>query len=198
MEIFKISSGEITNKPLIQHVASKKKPIILSTGTPFLGEVEKAIGWINEIWNKLKISPKLTLLHCVSNYPANVEDSNLMAMSTMEVAFGLPVGYSDHSMGLDIPVAAVAMGATAIEKHFTLDRNMEGPDHKTSLEPDELEAMVRAVRNVEKALGGGIKRPTSCEDNMRYIVRKSLIAKRNIRKNDIFTAYQVFIYGGQT
>src|SRR4030067_1235066 len=145
MGIFKIPSGEITNKPLIQHIAGKNKPVILSTGMSYLGEVEKAINWILEVWNKLNNRPQLTLLHCVSNYPAAVEDVNLLAMKTMETAFGLPVGYSDHTMGIEIPLAAVAMGAKVIEKHFTLDRNMDGPDHKASLEPDKLKAMVKAI-----------------------------------------------------
>lgn len=118
MEIFKIPSGEITNKYLIKHVASKKKPILLSTGMSFIGEVEKAIGWINEIWNFLEEKPQLTLLHCVSNYPAKVEDVNLKAMETMKKAFLLPVGYSDHTMGIEVPIAAVALGAEVIEKTF--------------------------------------------------------------------------------
>ena len=184
MQIFKISSGEITNKPLLQHIASKKKPIILSTGMSFIGEVEKAIGWINEIWNKLNINPKLTLLHCVSDYPANVEDSNLAAMKTMEVAFRLTVGYSDHSCGLEIPIAAIALGAKVIEKHITLDRNMQGPDHMASVEPYELESMVNAIRNVEKAIGCGIKRPTISEVVTRDIVRKSIVAAKDIKKGE--------------
>src|SRR3989339_237504 len=142
MTIFKIPSGEITNKPLIQHIAGKKKPIILSTGMSYLGEVEKAISWINEIWEKSDRKPELTLLHCVSNYPAEVDDSNLLAIKTLEGAFGLPVGYSDHTLGIEIPIAAVALGAKVLEKHFTLDRNMEGPDHRASIEPDELKDMV--------------------------------------------------------
>jgi len=193
MDVFKISSGEITNKPLIQHIVSKKKPIILSTGMSYLGEVENAISWIDEIWDKLNINPKLTLLHCVSNYPARIEDVNLNAIKTMKLAFGLPIGYSDHTMGIEIPVAAVAIGARVIEKHFTIDRNLPGPDHKASLEPNELEMMIRAIRNVEKALGSGIKRPVSCEYDMRIIARKSLVAKRNIRENDIFTAENVTV-----
>lgn len=193
MEIFKISSGEITNKPLIQHIASKKKPVFLSTGMSYLGEVEKAIGWIDGIWNKLDKRPQLTILHCVSNYPAKTEDVNLNAIRTMEKVFGLPVGYSDHTMGIEVAIAAVAIGARVIEKHFTLDREMEGPDHKASLMPDELGAMVKAIRNIEKAMGDGIKRPASCEYDMRNIMRKCLVAKRNIRKNDIFTAENITV-----
>ncbi|MBI4222425.1 MAG: N-acetylneuraminate synthase [Planctomycetes bacterium] len=184
MTIFKIPSGEITNKPLIQHVAGKKKPIILSTGMSYLGEVEKAINWISEIRDKLDKKPELTLLHCVSNYPAEVEDSNLLAIKTMERAFGLPVGYSDHTLGIEIPIAAVALGARVIEKHFTLDRNMEGPDHKASLEPDELKTMVKAIRNVENALGSGIKKPTRSEEEIKNIARRSLVASRHIKAGE--------------
>jgi len=185
MEIFKIPSGEITDKPLIQHIAAKQKPVILSTGMSYLGEVEKAIGWVYEIWNDLNEKPQLTLLHCVSNYPAKTEDSNLLAMKTMEIAFGLPVGYSDHTMGIEISIAAVAMGAKVIEKHFTLDRNMEGPDHKASLEPDELKEMVKGIRNVEKARGDGIKKPANNERKTKDITRRSLVATRNIKAGNI-------------
>lgn len=194
ISIFKIPSGEITNKPLIQHIASKRKPIILSTGMSYLEEVEKAIGWIKEVnesiskWvNKKNPVHPLTLLHCVSNYPAAFKDVNLLAMKTMEKAFGLPVGYSDHTMGIEIPVAGVAMGARVIEKHFTLNRNMEGPDHKSSLEPDELKAMIEAIRNVEEAMGDGIKRPMESEVNVRNIARKSLVAARDIKSGEVFT-----------
>jgi sialic acid synthase SpsE len=196
MEIFKISSGEITNKPLIQHIASKKKSIILSTGMSHLGEVEKAIGWINEIWDKDKplnhppthplINP-LTILHCVSSYPARIEDANLNAMKTMETAFMLPVGYSDHTMGIEMSIAAVAMGAKVIEKHFTIDRGMLGPDHRASLEPEELKSMVNAIRKVERAFGDGIKRPVKSEENTKGIARRSLIAARDIKEGEIIS-----------
>ncbi len=185
MEIFKIPSGEITNKSLIQHIAAKHKPIFLSTGMSYLGEVEKAVFWINEIWDGLDKKPGLTLLHCVSNYPASEDDSNLSVMKTMEVAFGLPVGYSDHTLGIEIPIAAVAMGAKVIEKHFTLDRNMEGPDHKASLEPDELRLMIKAIRKVEKALGDGIKKPTKREAELRDVARRSLVLARDIKAGEI-------------
>jgi N,N'-diacetyllegionaminate synthase len=181
MEIFKISSGEITNKPLIQHIASKKKPIILSTGMSYLGEVGNAISWIGEIWNTSDKKPQLSILHCVSSYPARIEDVNLRAIKTMEMAFGLPVGYSDHTMGTEITMAAVAMGAKVIEKHFTLDRDMEGPDHKASLEPDELEAMVTAIRNVERAMGDGVKKPTKSENDIKMSVRRSLVTAKEIK-----------------
>ncbi|VVB88546.1 NeuB family protein [uncultured archaeon] len=191
MEIFKIPSGEITNKPLIQHIAAKSKPILLSTGMSYLGEVEKAVIWINESWDRLDKKPVLTLLHCVSNYPASEEDSNLLAMMTMEAAFGLPVGYSDHTLGVEIPIAAVAMGAKVIEKHFTLDRDLEGPDHKASIESDELRAMISAIRNVEKALGDGIKKPIKNEAELRKIARRSLVLVRDVKAGETIAANDV-------
>lgn len=184
MGLFKIPSGEITNKPLIQHIATKGRPIILSTGMSYLAEVEKAIMWIDEVWEGLDNRPRLTLLHCVSDYPAAVEDSNLSAMKTMEMAFGLPVGLSDHTLGIEIPIAAVALGAKVIEKHFTLDRDMKGPDHNASLEPPELKTMVKAIRNVEKAMGDGIKRPAEREEEMKRIARRSLVTRRTIKENE--------------
>tara|TARA_B100000315_G_scaffold127921_1_gene117637 strand:+ start:9838 stop:10917 length:1080 start_codon:yes stop_codon:yes gene_type:complete len=202
MNIFKIPSGEITNKTFIQHVASKKKPVILSTGMSYLEEVERAIGWIKGVdgwarkWADTKnhitpfshktISP-LTLLHCTSNYPAAIEDINLLAMKTMKKKFDLPVGYSDHSMGIDVPIAAVALGAIVLEKHFTLDRNMVGPDHKASLEPDELESMVRGIRNIGKAMGNGIKKPLENEEKIKNLVRKSIVSATDIKAGKIFT-----------
>lgn len=193
MTTFKIPSGEITNKPLIRHIARKGKPIILSTGMSTLGEVEKAVGWIDEEWTNLSNNPQLTLLHCVSSYPAPFEETNLMAMKTMEMAFGCPVGYSDHTMGIEIPVAAVAVGAKVIEKHFTLDRNMEGPDHKASLEPSELKAMVSAIRNVEKAMGDGIKRLARCEEDTKNVARKSIVITRDIKKGDMVSLEDIII-----
>ena len=193
MGIFKIPSGEITNKPLVQHIAGKNKPVILSTGMSYLSEVEKAVRWIYEIWNKSGFNQQLTLLHCVSNYPAHAADVNLYAMNTLKAAFGLSVGYSDHTQGIEIPIAAVAMGAKVVEKHFTLDKNMKGPDHKASLEPDELKAMVKAIRNVEKAMGDGIKRPTEKEEETRIIARRSLVAKRDIKKGDVINSGDIII-----
>ena len=203
LSIFKIPSGEITNKPLIQHVASKKKVIILSTGMSHLGEVEKAIGWISKILAADKQSindmsthqpvKPLTLLHCVSNYPARAEDVNLNAIKTMEVAFGLPVGYSDHTMGIEVAIAAVAVGARVIEKHLTLDRDMEGPDHKASLEPNELKTMVNAIRTIEKTMGDGIKRAAKSEIDTMNIARRSLVAARNIKAGEIVLANDIII-----
>jgi N,N'-diacetyllegionaminate synthase len=193
MEIFKISSGEITNKPLIQHIASKMKPIILSTGMSYLGEVEKAIVWVDEIWNTLDKKPQLSILHCVSSYPARIVDVNLRAIKTMETAFGLPVGYSDHTMGTEITMAAVTMGSKVIEKHFTLDREMEGPDHKASLEPEELEAMITGIRNVELAMGDGIKKPTKSEINLKEIVRRSIVAANGMKPGDTISPNDILI-----
>ncbi|MCD6472937.1 N-acetylneuraminate synthase [Candidatus Aerophobetes bacterium] len=192
--LYKIGSGEITNLPFLEYIAEKGKPIILSTGMSTLGEVEEAITTIINVnpsfFDTSHLSPltshasPLTLLHCISNYPAEYEDVNLKAMLTLKEAFKLPVGYSDHTLGIEVPIAAVAMGATIIEKHFTLDKNLSGPDHRASLEPDELKAMVKAIRNVEKSLGDGIKRPTQSELQVMKVVRRSLVAKKDIRAGE--------------
>lgn len=193
MRVFKIPSGELTNKPLLQHVASYKKPIILSTGMSTLGEVEKAIHWIAERWGNFPVKENLTLLHCVSNYPAAFHDVNLLAMETMRRAFGLPVGYSDHTKGIEASVAAAALGASVIEKHFTLDKNLPGPDHKASLEPEELNHLVQAIRNVEKAMGDGVKQPTAAERETMVIARKSLVAARDMAAGDALTINDIVI-----
>lgn len=181
-DMWKIPSGEITNLPYLLRVAKTGKPIILSTGMSTLEEVGKAL----EVLNK-NVAGTVTLLHCTTEYPAPFADVNLKAMQTMRDTFGLEVGYSDHTPGIEIPVAAVAMGATIIEKHFTLDRNMEGPDHKASLEPDELAAMIKAIRNVEIAIGDGIKVPSESEKKNMAIARKSIIAATDIKKGDVLT-----------
>lgn len=173
--LFKIPSGEVINIPFLKHVARKGKPMILSTGMSYLGEIEQAVNAILETGNQ-----NLILLHCVTNYPAEVEDINLRAIQTMERVFNLPVGYSDHTLGVEISIAAVALGACVIEKHYTLDKDMNGPDHKASLEPDELKALVKGIRNVEKALGNGIKKPARSESSNRQIIRKSLVAACDI------------------
>ena len=173
---FKIGSGEITNPPLLEYIALKKKPVILSTGMSSLSEVDQAIKVIHGAGQK----NQLILLHCVSCYPANPADVNLKAIQTMAEIFQVPVGYSDHTLGVEIAVAAVALGACVIEKHFTLDRDLPGPDHQASLEPRELKEMVRTIRNVEKALGHGAKRPTDSELSMRHLARRSLVAIRAI------------------
>lgn len=172
---FKVSSGDLTNKPLLEHLAKKGKRIILSTGMAYLDEIEKAISWIYGAKNT-----NVLLMHCTSRYPAPPEAVNLNAISTMKNAFNLEVGYSDHTVGLTIPVAAVAMGAIAVEKHFTLDRNMQGPDHKASIEPQELKQMVESIRLVEKAMGSGVKAPAPGEEEMAKTARKSLVTARAV------------------
>ncbi len=172
---YKIGSGEITNWPFLEYVARKGKPVILSTGASELREVEEALRVMRRAGNE-----QLILLHCVSNYPADPADANLRAMQTMASAFQVPVGYSDHTPGIDVALASVALGACVIEKHFTLDKDMPGPDHKASLEPRELEALVQGIRIVEKALGDGIKIPRPSEENTRRIARRSLVLVRDI------------------
>lgn len=177
IDIYKIPSGEIINHPYLKYIAAKNKPIIVSTGMANLGEVEEAINTILSVNSKANIS----LLHCTTNYPAPYEEVNLKAMQTLAVAFKLPVGYSDHTLGIEMPVAAVAMGAKIIEKHFTLDKKLSGPDHKASLEPSELKEMVKAIRNIEMALGDGIKKPNKSEIEIMKVARRSLITTRDIR-----------------
>ncbi|AGA70603.1 N-acetylneuraminate synthase [Desulfitobacterium dichloroeliminans LMG P-21439] len=182
MPFWKIPSGEITNLPYLIKIANTHKPIILSTGMSTLEEIQAAITVLRD-----NGSGKITLLHCTTEYPAPYLDVNLKAMETLKEEFNVPVGYSDHTKGIEISIAAVAMGATVIEKHFTLDRNMEGPDHKASLEPDELASMVRAIRNVELAIGNGEKRPSESEKKNIAVARKSIIASRNIKKGETFS-----------
>ena len=172
---FKTPSGEITNLPYLGHIARKNKPMIVSTGMAFLGEVETAVRTIEAAGNQA-----FALLHCVSNYPANPADINLRAMQTMARAFNVPVGYSDHTPGIEVALAAVALGACIIEKHFTLDRNLPGPDHQASAEPVELAALVRGIRIVEAAMGDGRKRPAASEANTAAVARKSLVAAGDI------------------
>jgi len=192
MSIFKIPSGEVENKPLIDHIAKKNKPIIISTGMSYMEEVTNAVDWIKSkckfdsdkssggLENGLFTAP-LTILHCTSNYPTPPNEVNLRAMLTIKDTLKLPVGYSDHTFGIDIPIAAVALGATVIEKHFTLDRRMDGPDHVASLEPNELSNMVTGIRNVEIALGDGIKQPMKSEFNVRLVARKSIVSVSNLK-----------------
>ncbi|GKX51182.1 N-acetylneuraminate synthase [Budvicia aquatica] len=204
----KIASGELTNAPFVLKHAHTGCKLIVSTGMATLGEVEMALGVIaygmtnpqgsypntNDFLaayaspeGQQALKDNVTLLHCTTEYPAPVEDINLLAMDTMQQSFKLPVGYSDHSKGISIPVVAVARGACIIEKHFTLDRNMEGPDHKASLEPNELMQMVNAIRDVEKALGNGLKKPQASEIKNKLIARKSLVAACAIDKGTVFT-----------
>jgi len=173
--VIKIGSADLTYLPLLKKVAEKKIPIILSTGMGTLGEVEDAISIIYSISDA-----DLYLMHCTSNYPAKVEDVNLKAIETLKTAFGLKVGYSDHTIGIEAAIVAVALGACMIEKHFTLDKNMEGPDHKASLEPSEFRNMVQAIRNIEKALGDGVKRPVVSEKEIMEKMRKSIVASKDI------------------
>ena len=179
---FKIPSGEVTNWPFLQHVAGKGKPMIISTGMANLAEVYDAVGVVRDAG-----CDRFALLHCVSNYPANASDVNLRAMATMAAAFGVPVGYSDHTTGIEVPLAAVALGACVIEKHFTLDRSMPGPDQPTSLEPEELVAMVAGIRKVEVALGNGRKEPAASEAGTAAVARKSLVAARDIPAGTLLT-----------
>ena len=184
VEIFKIPSGEITNYLLLKEIGSYGKEVILSTGMADLGEIEDALEVLTTAGTPKE---KITVLHCNTEYPTPYEDVNLRAMLTIKEAFKVKVGYSDHTLGIEIPVAAVALGACVIEKHFTLDKNLPGPDHRASLEPEELKAMVRAIRNVEKALGSGIKKPSPSELKNLPIARKSIVARRAIKKGEIFT-----------
>jgi N,N'-diacetyllegionaminate synthase len=177
---FKIPSGEITNTPYIRHVASKGRPLIMSTGMSLLGEVETALQATRDAGNE-----ETVLLHSTTSYPAAAENVNLRAMSTMSSAFGVPVGYSDHSTGIEIPVAAVALGACVIEKHFTTDRTLPGPDHRSSLEPAELASMVAAIRKVEKALGDGVKIPSEEELHTAAIVRRSIVTSRRLESGTV-------------
>ncbi|WP_414838646.1 N-acetylneuraminate synthase [Carnobacterium sp. TMP28] len=180
--IFKIPSGEITNLPYLRKTAKTGKKVILSTGMSTLGEIEEALRVLRENGAK-----EITVLHCNTEYPTPMEDVNLLAMNAMKEAFKVPVGYSDHTLGIEVPIAAVALGATLIEKHFTLDKTMTGPDHKASLEPDELKEMVTSIRNIEQALGNGVKTPTDSERKNKAIARKSLVAKTTIESGERYS-----------
>jgi len=182
LPLIKVGSGEVTNIPYLRTIGSQKKTVILSTGMSNLAQVATAYDTLLTAG-----APSVALLHCTTNYPCPVDEVNLKAMCTLRDAFKCQVGYSDHTMGLEVPVAAVALGAEIIEKHFTLDRNMEGPDHKASLEPAELKTMVRQIRNIEAALGDGIKRPNKSESENAKVVQKSILAKRPIKKGEVLT-----------
>ncbi|MFC1821656.1 N-acetylneuraminate synthase [Thermodesulfobacteriota bacterium] len=185
LEMLKIPSGEITNLPYIRHIGELGKKIIMSSGMSDLGEIEDALDILVSAGTKRK---NITILHCNTEYPTPFEDVNLRAMLTIKAAFpGIQVGYSDHTLGVEIPIAAVAMGASVIEKHFTLDRNLPGPDHKASLIPEELHAMIQGIRNIEKALGNGVKKPSKSELKNRDIARKSIVAAKSIRIGEIFS-----------
>jgi N,N'-diacetyllegionaminate synthase len=179
---FKIPSGEITNLPFLAHIARKGKPLIVSTGMSSLAEVESALAVIRKAGND-----DLILLHCVSAYPANAADANLKAMDTMGKAFNVPIGYSDHTLGIEVALAAVALGACVIEKHFTLDRTLPGPDHRASLDPDELKRLVLGVRTVEVALGHGRKEPAHCEAEIAEVSRKSIVTACDVAVGTVIT-----------
>lgn len=183
IDLFKVPSGEITNKPYLEHIAKKGKPIVISTGMSNLKEIKDAI----DVLQKYKITKnQITILHCNTEYPTPFQDVNLLAMNTIKNELGVHVGYSDHTLGIEVPIAAVALGAILIEKHFTLDRNMDGPDHLASLTPEELKQMVASIRNIELAISGnGVKEASESEKKNLVVVRKSLHYKEDIPKGEI-------------
>lgn len=182
MPFWKIPSGEVTNYPFLRAIAKTRKPVVMSTGMCEIDEIAAAIELL-----KANGTSKISLLHCNTEYPTPFEDVNLNAMKTLREHFSVEVGYSDHTAGIEVPIAAAALGAAIIEKHFTLDKNMEGPDHKASLEPEELAAMVTGIRHIEKAMGNGEKTVSNSERKNIDIARKSIVAKREIAKGEVFT-----------
>lgn len=190
IDLFKIPSGEITNLPYLRKVGSLGKPIILSTGMADLKEIGDALKVLIESGAQKE---NITVLHCNTEYPTPMEDVNLRAMSTIAEEFDIKIGYSDHTLGIEIPIAAVALGAKVIEKHFTLDKNMKGPDHRASLEPNELKAMVIAIRNIEKAIGHGEKEPSRSEIKNRTIARKSIVAITDIKQGTLLTIENISV-----
>lgn len=183
IDLWKVPSGEITNLPYLRKIGALGKPIIISTGMADMNEIEDAI---KAVVNVGADPNKITVLHCNTEYPTPMGDVNLRAMNSIKNKFHVPVGYSDHTMGIEIPIAAVALGAKVIEKHFTLDNTMDGPDHKASLAPQELKAMVSAIRNIEKAMGDGVKSPSASEEKNKLVARKSIVASRDIIKGELF------------
>jgi len=190
LEILKIPSGEITNLPYLEAIGRHNRKIIMSTGMADMKEIEKALNILTRAGTPLK---NITVLHANTEYPTPMADVNLRAMQTIKEAFNVKVGYSDHTLGIEVPIAAVALGACVIEKHFTLDRNMHGPDHKASLVPEELKNMIIAIRNIEKALGGGTKKPSASELPNIIIARKSIVANIPIKEGDIYTTENIAI-----
>lgn len=184
LPLFKIPSGEITNFPYLVKIASFGKPVVISTGMSTLEEIEDSLNVFLE--ENIPLS-EITILHCSTEYPTPMKNVNLNAMNSIQKKFKVNIGYSDHTLGIEIPIAAVAMGAKLIEKHFTLDKSMEGPDHKASLEPSELKAMIDSIRNIEMALGDGIKSPSSTELENRKVARKSIVASMAIKKGQFFS-----------
>ena len=190
IDFYKIPSGEITNLPYLEKVANLNLDIVMSTGMANLNEVKAAfLVLVNNGINKNRI----TILHCNTEYPTPMKDVNLKAMLTIQDELGVEIGYSDHTLGIEVPIAAVALGAKVIEKHFTLDRNMQGPDHKASLEPDELKAMVTGIRNIEDALGSSIKKPSESEQKNISIARKSIVSITHIKKGDILNEANISV-----
>lgn len=188
MPVFKIPSGEITNLPYLEKVAALHKPVILSTGMSELSEVGDALRILREGG-----AGEITVLHCNTEYPTPLKDANVRAMLDIREHFGTPVGYSDHTLGLAAPLAAVALGATVIEKHFTLDKNMDGPDHKASMDPEELTALVKAIRETEQVLGDGHKAVTDSERKNKAVARKSIVATRPIRKGELLSEENLYV-----
>ncbi|MDP4679784.1 MAG: N-acetylneuraminate synthase family protein, partial [Cyclobacteriaceae bacterium] len=185
IDFLKIPSGEITNRPYLEHIASKKRPVIISTGMAYLEEVRAAI---DVLLSNGILKDNITVLHCTTEYPTPMIDVNLKAMVALKEEFDVKIGYSDHTLGIELPIAAVALGATVIEKHFTLDKGMEGPDHKASLDPVELKLMVKAIRNIEMALSGsGIKQPSGSELKNIEIARKSIHINKKLEKGHLIT-----------
>lgn len=190
LDYFKIPSGEINNLPYLRYVGKQGKPIFLSTGMATIGEIELAIDALESAGTNRE---KITVMHCTSEYPTPMEDVNLKAMCSIGSAFGVNIGYSDHTEGTEVAIAAVALGAKVIEKHFTLDRSLPGPDHKASLEPDELKSMVSAIRNIERAMGDGVKKPCKNEIKNRSVARKSLVASKKIAAGELFSSENVAV-----
>lgn len=186
MDFWKVPSGEVTNLPYLEAIARTKRKVVMSTGMCDMNEIQDAM----EVLKK-NGTTEITLLHCNTQYPTPYEHVNLSAMSKIKDTLHKEVGYSDHTQGIEVPIAAVAMGATVIEKHFTLDKNMEGPDHKASLDPTELKQMVSAIRNIEKAIGNGLKEPSSSELTNKAVARKSIVASREIKQGEIFSEYNL-------
>lgn len=191
IELFKIPSGEITNLPYLRKIASFKKPVVMSTGMADMEEVSEAL---NVLINEGLEKDNITIVHCNTEYPTPMEDVNLLAMNSIGKELDVKIGYSDHTLGIEVPIAAVALGAKVIEKHFTLDRNLPGPDHRASLEPEELRSMIEAIRNIEKAISGsGVKEPSKSELKNKDIARKSIIALRPIKKGESFNEQNLTI-----
>lgn len=190
LEIFKIPSGEINNLPYLRKIGKLKKKVVLSTGMSTLPEIEFAL---NVLTNSGTKKDSITVLHCNTEYPTPFNDVNLNAMITIRDTFKVKIGYSDHTPGIEIPIAAVALGAKVIEKHFTISKQLDGPDHKASIEPDELTAMIQSIRNVEKALGNGIKQPSESEKKNINIARKSIVAAKPIKEGETFTENNITV-----